>query len=57
MGAFGRPLEPIRRVRAEGREAMAACDRRGMVLAGGCTYPVTVPEGNLLAARRAVEEG
>ena len=43
-------------VRAEAREAIAACDGRGMLLAGGCTYPLTVPEGNLLAARRIVEE-
>jgi uroporphyrinogen decarboxylase len=43
-------------VRAEAREAMAACEGRGMVLAGGCTYPLTVPEGNLLTARRAVGE-
>ena len=43
-------------VGAEAREAIAACGGRGMLLAGGCTYPLTVPEGNLLAARRAVEE-
>jgi uroporphyrinogen decarboxylase len=43
-------------VRAEGREAIAACDRGGMLLSGGCTYPLTVPEGNLLAARHLVEE-
>ncbi len=44
-------------VRAEGREAIAVCEGRGMLLSGGCTYPLTVPEGNLLAARRVVEEG
>lgn len=48
----GTPAE----VRAEAREAIAACDGRGMLLAGGCTYPLTVPEGNLLAARQVVEE-
>lgn len=44
-------------VRAEARDAIAQCEGRGMLLAGGCTYPLTVPEGNLLAARRAVEDG
>jgi uroporphyrinogen decarboxylase len=43
-------------VQAEARDAISACGGRGMLLAGGCTYPLTVPEGNLLAARRAVEE-
>ncbi len=42
-------------VEAEAADAIAACDGRGMILAGGCTYPLTVPEGNLLAARRVVE--
>lgn len=42
-------------VQVEAREAIAACDGRGMLLSGGCTYPLTVPEGNLLAARRTVE--
>ncbi|MCC6174157.1 MAG: uroporphyrinogen decarboxylase [Chloroflexi bacterium] len=42
-------------VQEEAREAIAACDGRGMILGGGCTYPLTVPQGNLLAARRAVE--
>ncbi len=43
-------------VRAQAFQAIEACGGRGMMLAGGCTYPVTVPEGNLIAARRAVEE-
>ena len=42
-------------VHAEAQEAIAGCGGRGMLLAAGCTYPVTVPEGNLLAARQAVE--
>lgn len=47
----GSPAE----VRAEALDAIAGCDGRGMVLSGGCTPPITVPEGNYLAARRAVD--
>lgn len=43
-------------VAAEGREAMAACAGRGMLLSGGCTYPLGVPTGNLVTVRRLVEE-
>jgi uroporphyrinogen decarboxylase len=43
-------------VRAEAFQAMESCGGKGMMLSGGCTYPVTVPEGNLIAARRVVEE-
>lgn len=42
-------------VRAEAAQAIAACGGRGMLLSAGCTFPLTVPEGNLLAARQAVE--
>jgi len=42
-------------VEAEAREAMAACEFRGMLLSAGCTYPPLAPAGNLLAVRRVVD--
>lgn len=43
-------------VRAEARDAIQQAGGRGMLLSAGCTFPLTVPEGNLLAARHVVEE-
>ncbi len=48
---FGTPAE----VRAQARDAIAQTDGRRLIVAAGCTYPLTVPDGNLLAARQAVE--
>jgi len=50
---FGMPDE----VAAQVRDAIAQTGGRRLIVAAGCTYPLTVPEGNLLAARRAVERG
>jgi uroporphyrinogen decarboxylase len=49
---FGTPAE----VKAQVRDAIAQTNGRRLIVAAGCTYPLTVPEGNLLAARQAVEE-
>lgn len=43
-------------IRREAFEALRACGERGVALTGGCTYSPMVPEGNLLAARAAVDE-
>jgi len=43
-------------VRAEARQAIAATDGRGFILGTGCVAPTTTPHGNLMAARRVVEE-
>ncbi|MHB1416161.1 MAG: uroporphyrinogen decarboxylase family protein [Chloroflexota bacterium] len=43
-------------VEAQVRDAVAQTGGRRLIVAAGCTYPLTVPEGNLLAARRAVEQ-
>ena len=48
---FGTPVE----VEAQVRDAIAQTGGRRLIVAAGCTYPLTVPEGNLLAARRAVD--
>lgn len=42
-------------VEGQVHDAIAQMNGRRLVVAAGCTYPLTVPEGNLLAARRAVE--
>jgi uroporphyrinogen decarboxylase len=49
---FGTPAE----VKAQVRDAIAQTNGRRLIVAAGCTYPLTVPDGNLLAARQAVEE-
>lgn len=49
---FGTPAE----VEAQVLDAIAQTGGRRLIVAAGCTYPLTVPEGNLLAARRAVEK-
>ncbi|MHB9091676.1 MAG: uroporphyrinogen decarboxylase family protein, partial [Chloroflexota bacterium] len=48
---FGTPAE----VRAQVFDAIARTGGRRLVVAAGCTYPLTVPEGNLRAARAAVD--
>lgn len=42
-------------VEAQVKDAIKQMSGRRLIVAGGCTYPLTVPEGNLKAARRAVE--
>ncbi len=48
---FGTPAE----VEAQVHDAIAQMGGRRLIIAAGCTYPVTVSDGNLLAARHAVE--
>jgi len=48
---FGTPSA----VQAQALDAIQQTDGRRLILAGGCTYPLTVPEGNLHAVREAVE--
>jgi uroporphyrinogen decarboxylase len=48
---FGTPAE----VQAQVLDAIAQTGGRRLVVAAGCTYPLTVPEGNLRAARAAVD--
>jgi uroporphyrinogen decarboxylase len=50
---FGTPAE----VEAQVQDAIGQMGGRRLIVAAGCTYPATVPDGNLLAARRAVEQG
>ncbi|RME61800.1 MAG: uroporphyrinogen decarboxylase, partial [Caldilineae bacterium] len=42
-------------VQAEADAAMAATDGRGFILGTGCVTPIVAPEGNIRAARAAVE--
>ncbi len=49
---FGTPAE----VEAQVHDAIGQMGGRRLIVAAGCTFPLTVPEGNLLAARRAVEK-
>ena len=42
-------------VEAQVHDAISQMNGRRLIVAAGCTYPVTVPEGNLIAARQAVE--
>ena len=42
-------------VEAQVRDAIAQMGGRRLIVGAGCTYQLTVPEGNLMAARRAVE--
>jgi len=49
---FGTPAE----VEAQVHDAVAQMGGRRLIVAAGCTYPLTVPDGNLLAARQAVEK-
>ncbi len=44
-------------VRAEAQQAIGATDGRRFILGTGCVTPITAPHGNLLAARRSVENG
>lgn len=48
---FGTPAQ----VQAQVHDAIAQMKGRRLIVAAGCTFPLTVPEGNLMAARRAVE--
>ncbi len=48
---FGTPTE----VDAQVHDAVRQMQGRRIMVAAGCTYPLTVPECNLVAARRAVE--
>lgn len=48
---FGNPAE----VESQIHDAIRQMNGRRLIVSAGCTYPVTVPIGNLLAARRAVE--
>jgi uroporphyrinogen decarboxylase len=43
-------------VAAEGRDAIQATDGRRFILGTGCVTPITAPYGNLMAARRVVEQ-
>ncbi|MBI3977756.1 MAG: uroporphyrinogen decarboxylase [Chloroflexi bacterium] len=44
-------------VEAQVRDAIEQTGGRRLIVAAGCTYPLTVPDGNLIAARQAVEKG
>jgi uroporphyrinogen decarboxylase len=48
-------LEPPAAVAAQVRDAMGQIAGRRLIVAAGCTYPLTAPECNLIAARQAVE--
>jgi len=48
---FGTPAE----VEAEVHDAVRQTNRYRLIVAAGCTYPVTVPECNLITTRRAIE--
>lgn len=48
---FGTPAD----VEAQVHDAIRETGGRGLIVAAGCTFKLTVPEGNLHAARRAVE--
>ncbi|QNT76122.1 uroporphyrinogen decarboxylase family protein [Dehalogenimonas etheniformans] len=41
----------------QAKEAIRSMNSRRLILTTGCTYPISVPEVNLLAMRRAVEPG
>jgi len=43
-------------VTTQAQEAITAMNGRRLILSTGCTYPLGVPEANLLAMRRAVEK-
>ncbi|MFC1899745.1 uroporphyrinogen decarboxylase family protein [Chloroflexota bacterium] len=47
---FGKPSEITNQI----NDAIEQVQGRGIMIAAGCTYPVTVPEGNMFAVRRAV---
>jgi len=42
-------------VEAQVKDAIAQTGGRRLIVAAGCTYPLTAPECNLMAARKAVE--
>jgi uroporphyrinogen decarboxylase len=48
---FGDPAD----VEAQVHDAIQQMNGHRLIVTPGCTYPLTVPEGNLLAIRRAVE--
>ena len=50
---FGSPAE----VAAQVADAIAQTGGRGLIVSPGCTYPITVPQRNLSALRKAVEKG
>jgi uroporphyrinogen decarboxylase len=41
-------------IRAEGQDAIAQLDGRGLILTCGCAFPTPTPEANLMAVREAV---
>jgi uroporphyrinogen decarboxylase len=49
---FATPAE----VEAQVQDTIQQMEGRRLIVGAGCTYPLTVPVGNLLAARRAVEK-
>ena len=49
---FGSPEE----VRAQVKDAIQQLNGRRLIVTPGCTYPVTVPQANLIAMRMAVEK-
>ncbi|MBI3159515.1 MAG: uroporphyrinogen decarboxylase [Chloroflexi bacterium] len=50
---FGTPEH----VQREARNALEATDGKRLILGTGCVSPIIAPHGNLMAARRAVENG
>jgi uroporphyrinogen decarboxylase len=49
-------LKTAEEVAAQVREAIRQMNGRRLIIAPGCTYPISVPHANLLALRKAVEE-
>jgi len=48
---FGTPEE----VEAQVHDAVTQTDGRRLIVAAGCTYPITVPECNIVAVRKAID--
>jgi len=49
---FGTPKE----VEAQVHDAATQTNGRRLIVAAGCTYPITVPEGNLFTVRRVIDK-
>lgn len=47
---FGNPVD----IKAQVHDAIKQMNGRRLIIAAGCTFPLTVPEGNLIAARKSV---
>ncbi|MDP6632728.1 MAG: uroporphyrinogen decarboxylase family protein [Dehalococcoidales bacterium] len=47
-------FETPREVTAQVHDAVRQTRGRRLIVSAGCTYPITVPEGNILAVRRAL---